>query len=379
MRVASLLAVLLIISTGVLGHGKLEYPPPRGNVKFTNDILRLPLTNKTALLPPGTNVETCGGLRKSDSDVKPTSVTPGQQLNVIWEIGYWTGSGLHQGNITIELSRGDADQSPWELLGFLSFNGADTAANTPHNMTVVLPNNLPLKSSATLRWTWKAALNSEVFVLCADLSTCDSAQAKQLAAPQITCPPIPASTSTTCVTTTQTTTRTVKSTIVNTVTQTTTATTTSTVTTILPSTTVITKTETSVQPCATSTSQNRAGPTMTTTPAAKKLCKPKTTAVNTTAAAPVVTTTPAAPPKTFYIPAYEVPKPSTAAAAPVQTTFAYAPAMPKAPTTTRAAAPSTTAAVGYNADDETEEEREEDYYEKELKKKRKREDVFEEL
>ncbi|KAJ3041720.1 hypothetical protein HDV00_008808 [Rhizophlyctis rosea] len=160
---ATLLAILPLVAS----HGQMLNPPPRTSAsQGTNDYLRQPLNLRSSLFPGGTAMEPCGGMSRSDSSTPATAVTPGQTLNVNWEIGFWTGAALHQGNIQIQISN---DEGDWQTLSTVDLTGDDTVDKTPHSVDVTLPDSLG--SNPMLRWYWTAGVTEEKYINCADLTT----------------------------------------------------------------------------------------------------------------------------------------------------------------------------------------------------------------
>ncbi|KAJ3414743.1 hypothetical protein HDV05_006082 [Chytridiales sp. JEL 0842] len=156
--------------TQVSAHGMMLCPKPRFKVGMDNsDHQRNPTVLRAPLFPPGTPMLPCGGVTKGQSSVPATSVTPGQDLHVSWEMGHWTGAALHEGTVEISISIGGDDADPWISLGEISLVGLKSVETTPHGMTVKLPADIPKDSLATLRWNWTASVTPEIFYNCADL------------------------------------------------------------------------------------------------------------------------------------------------------------------------------------------------------------------
>ncbi|KAJ3217981.1 hypothetical protein HDU67_006881 [Dinochytrium kinnereticum] len=123
--------------------------------------------------PPGTDM-ICGGVKKDDSKVAPTAVSPGQEVDVTWEMGYWTGAALHQGWVTMSIYRGSDDKGPWEKLQTVSMVGFSTVETSPKGCKIKIPEDVKIGDPITLHFNWTGSVTNEVFHNCADLIASDT-------------------------------------------------------------------------------------------------------------------------------------------------------------------------------------------------------------
>ena len=163
------IATLFALIPLVAAHGQMLSPLVRTSSAFgSNDYLRSPLNLRAPLFTNGASMEPCGGVSRGESQTSATSVSPGQTLSINWEMGFWTGAALHQGNIQIQISA-DGSEGNWETLKTVDLTGKSTVDDTPHGTEVTLPSSLG--SNPVLRWYWDATLTGEKYINCADLTT----------------------------------------------------------------------------------------------------------------------------------------------------------------------------------------------------------------
>ncbi|KAI8850922.1 hypothetical protein BC829DRAFT_136977 [Chytridium lagenaria] len=124
------------------------------------------------LFPAGTPMIPCGGLTQSNSKTPALSVSPAQDLEVQWEMGFWTGAALHEGWVTISLAHDDA--GPYKELAVVDFRGKKTVDESPHGVKVTLPSDFKVGDTATLQFNWTASVTPEIFYNCADLKFTDA-------------------------------------------------------------------------------------------------------------------------------------------------------------------------------------------------------------